>query len=230
MKRLFTVIYVMFFMQSMVSQNFVNKDIDSLYKEDQFYIGVTYNLLGKQSTGFSQDGVSSGFNFGFIKDMPINKDRDVAIGLGLGYSFNSFNTNLLISKDDFGAISYSILDDSDTYTKNKISSHLIEFPFEFRWRTSNATDYNFWRIYTGFKLGYRFANIIKHEGDLGNYRYTDIEDFNELQYGLTLSTGYNTWNIHLYYALNPMFSNEAKVDGENIDINVIKVGLIFCIL
>jgi hypothetical protein len=36
------------------SQDEVVKETDSLYKEDQFYAGVTYNLLGKTTNGVSQ--------------------------------------------------------------------------------------------------------------------------------------------------------------------------------
>ncbi|NMH87500.1 porin family protein [Flavivirga algicola] len=204
--------------------------IDSLYKEDQFYAGITYNLLGKRPTDVSQSGFSLGFHLGFIKDMPINKNRNIAIGVGLGYSANSYNQNLLINKDAIGNTTYTILDNSSTYAKNKFSSHLIELPIEFRWRTSTAADYNFWRIYAGFKLGYVLAHTAKYRGDLGKLRHTNIKDFNDFQYGLTLSAGYNTWNLFLYYALNPVFSGDARLNGDQMDMNAIKIGLMFYIL
>ena len=36
--------------------------IDSLYREDQFYIGLTYNLLQKRPKGVSQNSFSSGLS------------------------------------------------------------------------------------------------------------------------------------------------------------------------
>ncbi|MDD7888297.1 porin family protein [Flavivirga sp. 57AJ16] len=229
MKQLFISIFFLAGFVCCFAQETNDKAIDSLYKEDQFYAGITYNLLGKMPTDVSQSGFSLGFHLGFIKDMPINKNRNVAIGLGLGYSANSFNQNLLINKDNTGSIIYSVLD-SNTFTKNKFSSHLIELPIEFRWRTSTATDYNFWRIYTGFKLGYVFAHTTKYRGELGKIRYGNIKDFNNFQYGLTLSAGYNTWNVFLYYALNPIFSSDASLNGNKMDMNAVKVGLMFYIL
>lgn len=205
------------------------KEIDSLYKEDQFYAGITYNLLGRKSNDISQSGFSLGFHLGFIKDMPINEKRNVAIGLGLGYSSNSFNQNLLINKDTNG-ITYSILTDDTTFTKNKFTSHLIEVPFEFRWRTSSPTNDSYWRIYTGFKAGYVISHTFKYKGDLGNIKFRDIDDFNNFQYGLTLSLGYGTWNLHAYYALNTIFSEDAALNGEQLDLNAIKIGLMFYIL
>ena len=162
--------------------------------------------------------------------MPINAARNVAIGIGLGYSANSFNQDLFINKNNTNSFEYSILSDSQTYSKNKFSIHLVELPIEFRWRTSSPTEYNFWRIYTGFKFGYMIANTSKYEGDLGRIKYTNNEDFNRFQYGLTLSAGYNTWNIHLYYALNSIFSKDVKLNGEHLDISVAKIGLMFYIL
>lgn len=206
--------------------------LDDRYREDQFYVGVTYNLLGNKPKDLSQNGFSSGFNVGFIRDMPINKRRNVAIGIGLGYSGNSFNQNMLINKDEVGNVSFSIIDEEATsFSKNKFAFHMVELPFEIRWRTSTAEKYNFWRIYTGLKVGYVFAHSTKFKGDLGKLKYNDIENFNELQYGLTFSVGYNTWNAHFYYALNPIFENAyLENTGERIDMKAVKIGVMFYIL
>ena len=230
MKTVLIFISIIFLGQKCLSQETNDKLVDSLYKEDQFYVAITYNLLGNIPSKISQNSFSTGFHFGYIKDMPINEKRNVALGLGLGYSANSFNHNLHIREDNIGVVNYSILEDSDTYTKNKFSMHLVEVPFEFRWRTSDATEYKFWRIYTGFKFGYLLANTTKYRGDLGNDKFRNVKDFNTFQYGLTLSVGYNTWNLHLYYALNPVFSSDALLNGNAIDLNAIKVGLMFYIL
>lgn len=226
-------LFVLFFsagFQFCFAQEDVHKQGDSLYKEDQFYAGVTYNLLGSMPKGVSQSSFSLGFQLGYIKDMPINKRRNLAIGLGIGYSVNSYNQNLLINKDGQGEITYTVLGDDDTYNKNKFSSHLIEFPLEFRWRESTPLEYNFWRVYTGFKLGYMLGHTAKYKDDLGVLKYTNIGGFNKIQYGLTLSVGYDTWNLYLYYGLNPIFSKNANLEGKKIDINAIKIGLMFYIL
>ena len=229
MNRLLIISFFLFGIAWSFAQENASQAVDSLYKEDQFYAGVTYNLIGKKPTGLSQSGFSLGFHLGFIKDMPINEARNMSIGFGLGYSSNSYNQNLLISKDNNINAIYSILD-NNTYTKNKLSTHIVEVPFEFRWRTSTPTNYNFWRIYTGFKVGYVVTHTTKYKGDLGTLKYSNIDDFNKLQYGLTLSAGYNTWNLYLYYALNPMFSQEAQLNSRHIDMNAVKIGLMFYVL
>ena len=209
-------------------QNFV--EIDSLYKEDQAYVGITYNLFGKIADSVSQSGFSSGFHIGFIKDIPINKRRNLAIGIGLGYSANSFNQNLLIAKNSEKEVTYRILADSDSFTKNKFSLHILEVPLEFRWRSSTLEEYKFWRIYTGFKLGYLITHTTKYIGSPMDQKYSDIDHFNDFQYGLTMSIGYNTWNIHLYYGLNTIFNDKAVLNGNPIEMNAIKIGLMFYLL
>ncbi|WP_452218497.1 porin family protein [Lacinutrix undariae] len=206
-------------------------EIDSRYREDQFYASITYNILSNKPKGLSQSGFSSGFSLGFIRDMPINKQRNKAIGLGLGLSYSSYNQNLLI-RDVSDNYTYTVLsgDDDQAYTKNKFSTYAIEVPLEYRWRTSTAESYKFWRIYPGFKFSYLLGNQSKHTGDLGEFVYTSNKDFNNLQYGFTMSAGYDNWNFNAYYGLNGIFNNDATIDGEKIDLSVIKIGLIFYIL
>lgn len=230
MKYIYVILFFLFGIHWCYTQEDSLASVDTFYKEDQFYIGITYNLLGKKDNAFSQRGFSTGIHFGIIKDMPLNDTRNIALGIGLGYSLNSFNQNLLISKDVDNNSIYALLEANNSYTRNRFSTQLIELPLELRWRTSTPTEYKFWRIYTGFKLSYMGVNAVKYQGDLGTLKYKNFDDFNKLQYGVTLTAGYNTWNIHLYYALNPVFSNNATLNGNHIDTNVLKVGLMFYIL
>ena len=110
MGRYYSIILFLFFSTLIFGQTSVKDttSIDYEYREDQFYISFTYNLLGKKLDGISQSGFSSGFHVGFLRDMPINKKRNVAIGLGLGFSSNSYNQNLLIEKNNDQEIEYSI--------------------------------------------------------------------------------------------------------------------------
>src|SRR5690606_18514374 len=64
------------------SKDTLIKSNDLYYREDQFYAAVTYNLLQKRTGGISQSAFSSGFNLGFLRDFPVNKDRNVALAFG----------------------------------------------------------------------------------------------------------------------------------------------------
>ncbi|MFP4844235.1 porin family protein [Winogradskyella sp. PE311] len=206
-----------------------NVDLYASYREDQFYASVTYNLLNDKLEGVSQNGFSSGIHFGFIRDMPVNDRRNLAIGIGVGISSNSYNQNVSILETN-NNITYNIIDEDEVnVSKNKFTTYLVEVPFEFRWRTSTSTDYNFWRIYTGFKLGYLLYNSSKYKSDNGNQNLSNIDNFNNIQYGITLSAGYGTWNFHAYYGLNPIFNN-VKLSERTLDISSFKIGLMFYIL
>lgn len=206
-------------------------DADNNYREDQFYASVTYNLINEKPSGVKQSGFSSGFHLGFIRDMPINTRRNVALGLGLGLSTNSYNQKNILIEEINDEVSFSIIDEDDyNVSKNKFTTYLIEVPFEFRWRTSTAEDYNFWRIYTGFKVGYLVYNTAKFNSEILNSELTNIDSFNKLQYGLTLSAGYSTWNFHLYYGLNSIFDVDSKIENNEINMKSLKIGLMFYIL
>lgn len=208
------------------------KVIDTQYREDQFYAGITYNLLGSKPNEVKQSGFSSGYHFGFIRDFPINQRRNVAIGVGFGVSSNSYNNTLLIS-DSAGKLNYTVLKDKDvSYDKNKFTNYAFELPIEFRWRTSTATSYDFWRIYTGMKIGYVVYSSTKFQSGEGDIRLSGVEDINKFQYGLTFSAGYSNISFYIYYALNKMFKPEAIVSGsrEPVGMNAIKIGLMFYIL
>lgn len=201
------------------------------YREDQFYASVTYNLLNNKPKDVSQSGFSSGFHFGFIRDMPINEKRNFAIGLGLGISTNSYNQKNILIEEVNNDISFSIIDESElNVSKNKFTTYLVEVPLEIRWRTSTSTDYNFWRIYTGFKVGYLVYNSTKFKSEASKENLSNIDVFNKFQYGLTLSAGYGTWNFHAYYGLNSIFDNSAKLNGKTIGVKSLKIGLMFYIL
>ena len=206
------------------------KVVDTNYREDQFYASLTYNLLANKPNGLSQSGFSSGYHLGFIRDMPVNERRNVAIGIGLGLSSNSYNQTMLITESN-SQYSYTLLNDNEIdFDKNKFTTYLVEMPFEFRWRTSTATEYDFWRVYAGFKLAYMVFNSSKFEGQSGTIKLYDIQDFNRFQYGLTLSAGYSTISFQVYYGLNNLFKDSAQINNEPIEVTAVKMGLIFYIL
>lgn len=235
MKRLFLFFsYCLFVALSFGQEAEVNQSsvqvVDSLYREDQFYVGFTFNLLFNRAKDIDQSGFSGGLHFGFTRDMPINKKRNIAIGLGLGYSMNTYGQNLLIEEENENRESvFSSLSNID-YETNRFTSHLIESPLEFRWRSSVPHTHKFYRIYTGLRLGYLYYFKSNFQ-QLGNQvKRTEIDELNRWRVGATFTFGWNTFNFHFYYSLNPLFNNNAQIDGENVGMNVCKIGLMFYIL
>lgn len=202
---------------------------DEKYLEDQFYLGVTYNILLKRPAGVSQRNLSYGLFGGFIKDIPINKDRNVGFGIGIGYGINSYYTNLRATETGSG-MEYEIIGNQTPFKRNKIETHSLEMPLQFRWRTSNSVSHKFWRIYTGVKLAYVFTARSKFVSDLETDSFTN-SDIREFQYGLILNFGYNTFNIHAYYSLQKLFEDGVNtVDGNPLEFIPLHLGISFYIL
>jgi len=204
----------------------VNKDtIDLKYLEDQLYLSLTYNVLNNKPATISQNGFSGGVSFGFIKDIPINKQRNFSLGLGLGYAYNTFIQNLKITREN----QVTTFEKGIDYEANRFGLSTIELPFEIRWRTSTPQKYRFWRVYGGVKLSYVLAAKTTFSDANRTLTTKNIPEVNRLQYGLTLATGFSTWNLFVYYGLNPIFK-DVIFNGKRLIINDFNVGLKFYIM
>jgi hypothetical protein len=202
------------------------QQIDSLYREDQFYFGITYNQFNKIPAGFSQNGISTGIDIGFLRDMPINKKRTYAIAIGFGFSYNKWHNNLKTSKTS-GVLNYEIVD-KNSFSRNKTEQVFLDIPIELRWRNSTPESHKFWRIYTGFKFRYLLFDKSIYDG-AETIKVTKNQDFNKIQYGPYIAFGFNTWNINAYYGLKPVYKS-AKTASESLEMNSINIGLMFYIL
>ncbi|GLB50969.1 hypothetical protein NBRC110019_00080 [Neptunitalea chrysea] len=216
--------------QASVIDSLHYKYVDDTYYEDQFYAGMVYNVLYNGPENLSQNNFSNGFLVGFIKDMPINKQRNKAIGLGVGYNNMSFYFNMRAAKSN-GIITYDYIDSNTSYKRSKIETHAIEIPLEYRWRTSTATSTKFWRVYTGVRVSYAFSRISKYisETEKDVFENTDIKP---LQCSGYISIGYNTWNLYGSFAFTKLFEDGAKIEstGEPLDMSYLSAGLMFYIL
>jgi len=194
--------------------------VDNKYLEDQLYFSLTYIHMLDLPDEISQSGFSYGLAGGFIKDFPLNQRRNFGLGVGIGYSFNNYYFNVNVDPSEPS-------DEEVSIRNNKVILHSVEMPVEFRFRTSTANKYKFWRIYPGFKMAYKFAQNTSF-GKSNDFDVDDIIDINDFLYGITFSVGYNKWNLHAYYGLNDLFT-EAKSNDHTISIRDLRLGLIFYI-
>lgn len=203
---------------------------DPKYREDQFYASVSYILMQNKPGDYSQNSFSTGISFGFLRDIPVNEARTYAIAVGLGYSYSNIKHNLKIT-ETAGAMLYEEPNSND-FDKNKLVLHCLELPIEFRWRNSNSSSHKFWRVYTGFKASYLFADKAQfYPLSGGSTKVKGNDDMNRLLYGAYIATGWNTWNFYVYYGLNPLFNKDAKLDnGQQVNLNAVNFGLMFYIL
>ncbi|MHC0444126.1 porin family protein [Flavobacterium sp. 3-218] len=203
--------------------------IDSLYREDQFYFSVTYNMFTDIPINFKQNKFSLGLSGGFLRDMPVNKSRTVAIAAGLGLSYQNYFQNLTISEDASGNPIYGV-NNYGEFVSNRYRQYSVDLPIEFRWRNSTYESTKFWRIYGGVKLSYVFSSMSLLNDGENTYRINNNKNVNTFQYGPYIAAGYNTWNLYLYYGLNPLFNSTTTLSGEPIKMKTLNAGLIFYIL
>jgi hypothetical protein len=200
------------------SQEIKPIEMDSLYREDQFYASLSYNLIQNRPDGFKQFSFSPGITFGILRDFPISKNRHLAIAAGIGYSYNNIK-QFINSEEIVGATENTTSENIRTI----ITTHSVDFPLEIRWRNSTQNSHSFWRIYTGIKTSYVFNSKLKLESTTESSKESISDEINRWQYGAYISVGFNTWNPYIYYGLNPIFKEGSKMSNFN-------VGFIFYIL
>ncbi|NMH28599.1 porin family protein [Flavobacterium silvaticum] len=202
--------------------------VDSLYREDQFYFSFTYNILTSIPKKLNQNKFSLGLSGGFLRDFPLNKQRNFALAIGLGYTLQNYNYNLKVSESN-SVITYSYVDEDSFYDKNKLSVNYVDIPLEIRWRTSVPESHKFWRVYTGFKFSYLFYSRSKFTGDGGKNLVVNNPDLSKLRMSAYVSAGYNTWNFYACYGFTPIFDN-GSIEGQKIKMGNLSLGLMFYIL
>lgn len=216
----------MFISFKMIAQDSI-PSTNSTYKEDQWYASLSFLLASESIDGFRFNGLSQAFSLGFIRDFPLNQESNKALGLGLGYGISNYGSNLGILKEGASGYQFNLIENTLLASKNRLISHFIEVPIEYRWRNSTASSYAFWRVYAGYLLRYNFFSRSKpFTGDS-----IVLEEVRPLSHALKLSAGYNTWNIYVEYSLSPYFKKGIQTNlSTPLKLNSIKVGLIFYVL
>lgn len=196
--------------------------VNEKYWEDQLYITTAYNILNNQPSELDASKVSYGFALGYIRDIPLNKKRTFALGIGLGYNYDFYTHSLIVDENE----TFSF---DNTTTSNRINLHNLEFPIQLRWRTSDAVTYSFWRVYLGLKLSYNLSNKFSYTSNGNDISFKNIDSFNKFQSGLELSVGYGAISFYTYYGLTPIYE-DAFINSKTINTTTLKVGLIFYLL
>ena len=199
--------------------------IDPKYREDQFYLGFTFDFLLNKPDNFRTIGFSGGFQSGFIRDIPLNKKRNWAIGSGVGYAYSMVGHNYDLSKKNL--ISYI---EGQDIEQNRSNIHSIELPIQLRWRTSTPTTTKFYRLYLGGRFSYVFNQSYKYEIDQIKRKFQSNQ-IRKTSFILDISYGWHRANIYFSYNLNTLFHKDIQTELTEIpNILSCKVGLMFYIL
>ena len=211
-----------------IEKDSVPETADPLYREDQFYATVSYNLMQNKPSGLKLNSFSLGITAGFLRDIPLNPARTRAIAVGFGYSYNNIKNNLYAIEEK-GKTYYKVNLEGE-YDKNRQVLQYLEVPVEFRWRNSDAISHRFWRIYTGVKVSYLISDKAQFEYFGSKIRVKNNKDLNDFLVGAYVSAGWNTWNAYISYTITPLYKSAYLEDGEQIKMNSLNLGLAFYIL
>ncbi len=203
----------------------------SHYLEDQVFFNLSYINIRHLYPGVSQQGFSHAVSFGFIRDIPVNLRRNLGFGLGFGYERDVYYQNLRIGKDEqTGRIIYEVLTPGD-YINNAFVVKKLIMPVEFRYRNSTAERFRFFRIYTGFLLGYTVGAESHYETEKLAVQYIKLTAIpSRWQYGVYVYAGYGELNGYVYYGLNDLWSQKVAVNGQHAPMYDLKFGVMLSFL
>ena len=195
---------------------------DLLYREDQIYASVGYPLLIDVPEALTQNKLSHTFSLGFVRDMPINRARNLAFGLGFGLNYNVVHTNLQFTEN---MEAYTYLSSDITNQWNNLD---LEIPLEFRWRSSVPLNYQFWRAYAGLVGYYTLsANQRTRTALIDSITSLSVQKF---RLALRLNVGNNTWNLTYTHPIDSFFDYDKSPHNKLFSqLKIAKLGLVFYI-
>ena len=195
---------------------------DLLYREDQIYASVGYPLLIDVPEALTQNKLSHTFSLGFVRDMPINRARNLAFGLGFGLNYNVVHTNLQFTEN---MEAYTYLSSNVTNQWNNLD---LEIPLEFRWRSSVPLNYQFWRAYAGLVGYYTLsANQRTRTALIDSITSLSVQKF---RLALRLNVGNNTWNLTYTHPIDSFFDYDKSPHNKLFSqLKIAKLGLVFYI-
>ena len=189
------------------AQKYSNTPKDSIfnqvsdrYFEDQLYLRLTYNMIVVKQSSQIKNEPTYGVGFGIMKDVPMNKQRNFGMGIGLGYAYQRYRTNVFSKKH---------------LTIEQIGFHELQLPIQLRWRTSTPDKYKFWRVYTGVQCTYLLGS---------NLGASVQKAVNPFQISGVLTLGHGFFNVHLRYDFLSLFKKDAYTSSKYLNAHFFQIG------
>ena len=194
------------------------------FREDQIYLSIAYPYFSDAPNTLIQNKLSYAFSFGFVRDMPINKQRSLAVGIGLGYDQATiYNNNLFTYAGN--NISATVIEGG--YQQNYLRMQSLAVPLELRWRNATETKHAFWRIHTGVSVHFPMQFKSYNKTSTGLINTTKLASKGTIL-RWNVHFGFNTWNISIAHDMQPWAT--FGTSNRKFDMNFTKIGLIFYIL
>ena len=194
------------------------------FREDQIYLSIAYPYFSEAPNTLIQNKLSYAFSVGFIRDMPINSQRTLAVGVGLGFDQATLYNNTLFTQTG-NKIDASVIEEG--YKQNYLRMQSLAVPLELRWRNATETKHAFWRIHTGVSVHFPMQFKSYNKTSTGQKNTTKLPSKGTIL-RWNVHFGFNTWNISIAHDMQPWATFGAL--NRELDMNFTKIGLIFYIL
>lgn len=209
----------------------VNIGDSEFYREDQFYIALSYDLLSEVPDAVATRGLIGGVQFGFIRDWPLTSKGDWSLGTGVGLGYDRLGQNIIAQSTQEGDPIWTIEQSPSAIESNSLQITALEFPLEIRWRSSDARTYKFWRLYAGAKWSQHLGGKTVFESSEASETISDLPQLRKGIWYATLAFGYGIFNAQVQWGLTPLLIDvQDSVTQQSIGLRPIKLGIMFYIL
>jgi len=205
---------------------------------DRIILDFSADFWNNQPQGLEMESLNRTFNVTLFRDIRLN--RNFAIGVGLGISGSNLYTNQIFEDSDnpshwSGQVQSSgynfkpVLNGFDL-NLSKLFFGYFHLPVEVRYRNFHTP--HLFRVSLGGRFGLLSSastkvklvnpNGIFGPGSQTQYSFQEIEvqNINKFQFGLTARVGYGRFGINAFLPLTPVFK-----DNEATDMRYFSVGI-----
>ncbi len=205
---------------------------------DRIILDFNADLWNNQPVGLEMKSLSRTFNITLFRD--IRLDRNFAVGVGLGLARSNVYTNQLFEHSANTlpwspaiagtGFNFKGLAPGYELKSSKLFLGYFNLPVEIRYRNLNTP--HLFRLSVGARFGYlssastrvkiENSNGIFGAGSQIEYRYKELNvgNINKFQFGLTARVGYGRFGINAYLPLTPVFKGNASTDMKFLSIGV----------
>lgn len=232
LKRVFLLVLLLECVITVAQESNPNESLaEEFYREDQFYIALSYDLLSEVPEAVATRGLIGGVQLGFVRDWPLSSQGNWALGTGIGLGYDRYGQNIIAQSSQGALPSWTIEQSPSAIEANSLQITALEFPLELRWRTSDAQTYKFWRVYAGAKWSQHLSAKTVFKGPDNSETLTDLPQLRRGIWYATFSFGYGIFNAQIQWGLTPLLREvQDSATEQSIGLRPIKLGIMFYIL
>lgn len=189
------------------------------FKNDNVFVDFGAEIWLPEDNALTSEVYSH--NIGFTFYGQANKEEQVTVAYGLGFSWNNVYTNLAYQSDLATEERMSfLLNDSISYNRNKFVAAYLDIPIELRFRGKPNEDGKFFRMYVGTKVGVRIGNYTKYVTDELKIKEQRLNAASQFRIGLQGRIGYGKWALFGFLPLNTVFEDNSPYEVRSITIGL----------